>query len=211
MADAGSLTCPECGAPAGPGTVSCAYCGALLQTVACPACFGLIFRGCRFCPRCGARAASVLPRHTAVRCPRCKKKMVASSMGGCVLDQCRKCGGIWLDNAVFRALREDRDKQAAFLPREAPEGPLVQDPTARPLAYLPCPRCGELMNRENFATRSGVVIDRCSRHGVWFDKDELAEIIEFIRAGGLERARQAELDQLAARRRRQQLEGAPEL
>ena len=48
------------------------------------------------------------------------------------------------------------------------------------------------MNRSNFAGCSGVVVDWCKAHGSWFDKDELRRIIEFIRAGGLRKARERE-------------------
>ena len=43
------------------------------------------------------------------------------------------------------------------------------------------------MNRRGFAERSGVIVDICARHGVWFDKDELAHVIEFVEGGGLSR------------------------
>jgi Zn-finger nucleic acid-binding protein len=48
------------------------------------------------------------------------------------------------------------------------------------------------MNRNNFARSSGVIIDVCKQHGIWFDAEELPRIIEFIRAGGLEHARRKE-------------------
>jgi Zn-finger nucleic acid-binding protein len=48
------------------------------------------------------------------------------------------------------------------------------------------------MNRSNFARSSGVIVDLCKQHGVWFDADELPKIIEFINGGGLERAREKE-------------------
>ena len=48
------------------------------------------------------------------------------------------------------------------------------------------------MNRINFARCSGVIVDVCKGHGSWFDASELREIIEFIRAGGLELSRQKE-------------------
>ncbi len=49
------------------------------------------------------------------------------------------------------------------------------------------------MNRSNFAKVSGIVIDTCKEHGVWFDADELPKIIEFIRKGGMEYSRQKEM------------------
>ena len=48
------------------------------------------------------------------------------------------------------------------------------------------------MNRINFAKCSGVVVDICKGHGTWFDAQELSAIVQFIRDGGLEVARQRE-------------------
>jgi Zn-finger nucleic acid-binding protein len=48
------------------------------------------------------------------------------------------------------------------------------------------------MNRSNFARSSGVIIDVCKHHGVWFDADELPKIIGFIHKGGMELAREKE-------------------
>ena len=43
------------------------------------------------------------------------------------------------------------------------------------------------MNRRNYAGTSGVIIDLCRTDGIWFDADELARILVWIRAGGVER------------------------
>jgi len=48
------------------------------------------------------------------------------------------------------------------------------------------------MNRINFARCSGVIVDVCRGHGTWFDRDELSEVVQFIRGGGLDLARQRE-------------------
>jgi Zn-finger nucleic acid-binding protein len=64
--------------------------------------------------------------------------------------------------------------------------------------YAPCPVCKNLMNRVNFAHSSGVIVDVCTRHGTWFDQDELREVLEFISGGGLEAARARELRQTPA-------------
>ena len=42
-------------------------------------------------------------------------------------------------------------------------------------------------NRRNYSGASGVIIDLCKTHGIWFDADELARILVWIRAGGVER------------------------
>ena len=50
------------------------------------------------------------------------------------------------------------------------------------------------MNRVNFAGYSNVIVDICKNHGTCFDRDELRRIIEFIRSGGLDKARRLELE-----------------
>ncbi|MDE2511394.1 MAG: hypothetical protein KGL74_09750, partial [Elusimicrobia bacterium] len=62
--------------------------------------------------------------------------------------------------------------------------------------------CGELMNRFNFAGCSGVILDACKPHGVWFDADELRSIVAFIRDGGMDEAREHELRDLELERAR---------
>ena len=72
-------------------------------------------------------------------------------------------------------------------------------PAAQPERYyIPCPGCGDLMNRKNFAGCSGVVVDVCIKHGVWFDRQELQKIADFIKNGGLHMAREKELANLKA-------------
>ena len=46
------------------------------------------------------------------------------------------------------------------------------------------------MNRRNYAGNSGVIIDLCREHGIWFDAEELARILLWVRAGGTERPKQ---------------------
>ena len=58
------------------------------------------------------------------------------------------------------------------------------------------------MNRMNFARHSGVIVDVCKRHGTWFDRDELRQIVEFIRAGGIDAARDQERAELAIEQQR---------
>ena len=66
--------------------------------------------------------------------------------------------------------------------------------------YIPCPVCSSFMNRVNFAHCSHVVVNICKAHGTWFDKDQLRRIVEFIRAGGMEKARQEEIQELEHKR-----------
>jgi hypothetical protein len=64
------------------------------------------------------------------------------------------------------------------------------------------------MHRVNYGKCSGTVLDVCRDHGTWFDPTELEQIVEFIKAGGLDRARERERAELAAQRRRQAVAAA---
>ena len=58
------------------------------------------------------------------------------------------------------------------------------------------------MNRRNYGKRSGVIVDVCRAHGVWFDNEELTRVLEFVRAGGLQETRRREAEELREERRR---------
>lgn len=45
---------------------------------------------------------------------------------------------------------------------------------------LDCPECKKPMARRVYAGDSGVVIDRCSDHGMWFDDGELAQAVDHV-------------------------------
>jgi len=194
------MNCPSCGAPVSSDATQCDHCGARLAMVACPSCFGMVFVGSKFCSHCGAAISrEEVPAQTVALCPRCQVNMDAVQIGKENLRECTKCEGIWADTASLQKICEDREEQSAVLGTAAhlPEGDAVLETNIR---YLPCPICKKFMNRVNFAHCSHVIVDVCSQHGTWFDKDELRRIVEFIRAGGFERARQEQIQQLEQKR-----------
>lgn len=170
--------------------------------MACAKCFGLMFVGSRFCDHCGAIAAPIevsLEEKTG-DCPRCRVALEQNRIAETPLRSCTKCDGVWLQAATFEAICAEREKQSAvlgFLDKRTLRGtPMTK------INYVPCPDCGQLMNRNNFAQASGVIVDICKHHGVWFDADELPAIIGFIQKGGMELARQRERDELRNERER---------
>lgn len=202
MKTAGSLSCPSCGAAAAPEASECTFCRTRLATVACPACFGLVFVGSRHCVHCGARARE--PRAldgTPWKCPRGHGELRGLALGGAEVGECEACGGLWVEETTFQAIVSDRARQAVV-----PQGGGVAAQGARApsdtVRYVPCPDCGKVMNRVNFSKSSGVIIDACKGHGVWCDADELRRVIEFVRAGGMDVARRKETEALALERRR---------
>jgi Zn-finger nucleic acid-binding protein len=197
-----TLNCPMCGAAASSDATQCEHCGARLATVACPSCFGMIFQGAKFCSHCGAAVArtEVVDRKPKL-CPRCRIPMESVVIGNSPLQECKKCEGLWADVATINQIYNDREKQAAVLGTAAPlETNLTGD--FENVHYLPCPVCQQMMNRVNFANCSHVIVDVCKPHGTWFDKDELRRIVEFIRAGGMDKARAMQIQELEDQRRR---------
>jgi Zn-finger nucleic acid-binding protein len=201
MPTAEILRCPSCGAAASTDATKCSFCGARLATVACPSCFGMMFVGEKFCSHCGAVAQRAEDPHNGnLLCPKCQSAMKSVQVGKSLLWECPSCEGMWVDATTLQQICAEKEQQSAVLgmPVDAP-APAHLETNFR---YIPCPVCAELMNRINFARCSGVVIDVCKSHGTWFDKDELRRIVEFIRGGGLEKARERENADLKAERER---------
>ena len=200
--EAHTLNCLMCGAPTSTDLPNCAHCGARLAKVSCPSCFAMIFEGSKFCPHCGSRADRAgVTAGQLLECPKCNKAMGAVQVGDTTLVECIKCHGLWVDNPTFEKICESREEQAAVLghPMHMQSQGTVKDLKVR---YVRCPVCRDLMHRVNFAKCSGVVLDICKRHGTWFDRDELKHIIDFIRTGGMEKARKKEIAELEEARRR---------
>jgi Zn-finger nucleic acid-binding protein len=113
-------------------------------------------------------------------------------MGQNSLNSCTQCGGLWVSKSVFQAICTRQEEQEAVLGFEPVclQVPAVQEQKTQ-RTYIPCPECGKLMNRKNFSG-SGIVLDWCRDHGSWFDRGELQRIVQFIRDGGLKKARERE-------------------
>jgi Zn-finger nucleic acid-binding protein len=111
---------------------------------------------------------------------------------------CSQCGGQFVEHALLRELIERREAYGAAVPRRVKRW----SPTVEPVHYVPCPLCATLMTRRNFGSSSGVIVDVCTEHGIWFDLGELPRILAFVETGGLAQARRRELANLEAARSR---------
>ncbi|MEK7724652.1 MAG: zf-TFIIB domain-containing protein [Acidobacteriota bacterium] len=195
-----ALNCPNCGAGALSDYARCNFCETRLKTVACPSCFGLMFIGSQHCSHCGEKVvqAETAKAERSGDCPRCKIALNSLQIQEISLLECLKCGGFWSDSETFENICAERESQANVLGfignKHFPKTNIA-------INYVPCPDCKQLMNRNNFARFSGVILDICKQHGVWFDAEELPKIIEFIRRGGLDHARHKEKIQLQEQRR----------
>jgi len=163
----------------------------------------MMFIGSRHCPHCGAEAAEAKAAELSIlKCPRCKGDMSSVSIGGESMGECERCGGLWIEVSAFDRICADREKQSIVLGGAslAPAPQAEANGKVASVRYIPCPQCGNLMNRINFARCSGVIVDVCRGHGTWFDRDELSEVVQFIRGGGLDLARQKEKREIESQR-----------
>lgn len=198
--DAGTLHCQSCGATVGENDLRCPYCNSQLATLACPKCLGTVSLNASHCPRCGAEIHRHEDTATDTSCPGCKCKLFHTSVGDAHLDQCHACGGVWVAQTEFEKIagdREERGEVLGTLPMVAPK----QEIKLEEVHYRPCPSCGKLMNRTNYGHTSGVVLDLCKDHGLWFDRDKLRRVLQFIEGGGLDRSRAREQQELEDQRR----------
>lgn len=119
------------------------------------------------------------------KCPRCAVELVdARSARGC-----RACGGLWVEEAILTEMI------LAMLPPR-PQSRLVLAVLDRSGAPIGCPTCGEAM--EATAIHE-VILDRCARHGIWFDARELEDALREVALSGHAPLREVEIDLVAAR------------
>jgi len=212
--DAAVVRCSSCGGPREEGAASCRFCEADftlherdLDTV-CPECLARISNRARFCHHCGTRLVAELVAcdQTPLVCPVCGEPhhLTGRRVGKIAVLECGRCVGLWLGNEAFRQVTEEASSDAlhidfSFQPkRPAPARSQPQQQRAR---YRKCALCGRFMHRRNFGRRSGVIIDVCRDHGVWFDAEELPRIVAWIRSGGLAKANEERAAKAAREKR----------
>jgi Zn-finger nucleic acid-binding protein len=118
-------------------------------------------------------------------------------VGDVDLLECASCDGTWIETESFDRLCSQREQQAAFVQKRADaRGARTQTSAADRIRYRPCPKCGKMMNRQNFGRLSGAIIDTCVRHGSFLDRGELHQVVQFILDGGFDRMRKAEIARL---------------
>ncbi len=177
----------------------------MYETKNCDHCGKDINAALMICPFCGGhikdKTGDIPPC-----CPRCKKPLVTYTQSpplqgegrggdgvfsGDKYELCPDCGGLWLDRGKFRRATRESDvyREESLIINE-----YVKKPSQDTVTYIPCVRCGKVMNRKNFAKISGVIIDECGNHGVWLDAGEIEKIRHFIADGGLERVQDREIE-----------------
>lgn len=112
-----------------------------------------------------------------MKCPSCKETLVIIELNNVEVDYCTNCKGIWLDSGELELLMEDENKRSELFQSLIVINNLKEK-------KLKCPVCNETMEKVKHKDISAVN-DKCiHNHGIWFDKDELIQIIEYSSISG---------------------------
>jgi len=197
--DASVVRCSGCGAPREAMSTACVHCGSDftlherdLHTV-CPNCLARVSDRARYCHHC-AHLLTSQPLSSATSehgCPECGSgQMLANREISPELPhvlECSLCAGMWLGLDAIEQLIDLETRRGAGGRTVASADALTSEPFSQQnRAYRPCAACQQLMMRRNFGRgESNVIVDICRQHGVWFDANELAALLRWMRSGGL--------------------------
>ena len=203
--EAAVVRCSSCGAPRQGQGLNCSFCDSVftlhernLHTI-CPGCMARISDQARYCHSCGLtispQASAGTPSEYA--CPACPdgQRLVSRRLDERDLSvlECGRCAGLWVGTDVFERLASNAEEvktavEALGTGPAAPNTIRVQRLSSEQRLYRSCAICGSLMHRRNYGRKSGVIVDTCRSHGIWFDQGELARILRWLKSGGARRA-----------------------
>jgi Zn-finger nucleic acid-binding protein len=184
MTEARTYRCPTCGGEVEEQARTCRWCGAPVATIRCAHCFHMNGPEAIHCSGCG-REIGLAPvgDPDSWKCPHCDVRFEAIPTSAGTLHDCPHCGGQFVDHELLQDLLEQK-QTCVVVPRSLRRNNPLRDP----VRYIPCPACGALMNRRNFGRTSGVIVDVCTQHGIYFDQGELPQVLAFVERGGLAQA-----------------------
>lgn len=207
------------------------------RNTVCASCFVRVSDAARFCHHCGEAIGPEqrVGEGTERACPACEpgkapRRLRSRSLGEgeektYPVLECNVCAGLWVGLDTFAALaaRARTESPLPMIPRQAEPAPggkvpsrakARHDPEPGTRFYRKCPVCDAVMNRVNYGhkdARSGVIVDVCGRHGIWFDDEELVRVLQYLHHRIDEKARRQSDDREARRRLRESARTTPRL
>lgn len=162
--------CTNCSAPLPDNSIRCEYCNSRNDTD---------LKGVHYYTTHESESERI--------CPRCDVRLRTIDLklnGTFLIERCDQCLGLFFDPNELETLLEATVTNVFTIDRNRLDGINTAKNDEYGVSYIKCPVCRAIMNRINFGTRSGVVIDRCKNHGVWLDGGELRHLFEWMKAGG---------------------------
>ncbi|HEY9162409.1 MAG TPA: zf-TFIIB domain-containing protein [Desulfomonilia bacterium] len=102
-----------------------------------------------------------------MKCPCCSNVLITLEFEGFELDRCFECRGIWLDSGELEfLLGAETGNEYVKTMKTA-----VTSEKGKK-----CPICSVKMAKMTIGFKN-IIFDRCSSHGIWFDRGELEKIL----------------------------------
>jgi len=163
--------CINCAAPLPPNSIECQYCGSRNDTdLKGVHDFTTNELDCdRICPKCDISLRTIDLKVN----------------GKFLIERCDHCFGLFFDPGELEAILDASVQNVYTINLKKLDNiNNAMTPKATQVTYIKCPVCSKFMNRVNFGTKSGVVVDRCKEHGIWLNGGELRHLFEWKKAGG---------------------------
>ena len=194
--------CTNCSAPLPQASILCEYCGSRND---------IDLKGVHY-----YTTHEVESERTCPRCTIGLKTIDLNISGKFFIERCDECFGLFFDPNELEALLEATVSNVFTINKSQLDANKAATRTdERGAFYIKCPVCSKIMNRVNFGTNSGVIVDHCKEHGVWLDGGELRHLFEWMKAGGKllqqekeQERRRVETRELEQERRRLQRESS---
>jgi Zn-finger nucleic acid-binding protein len=163
----------------------------------CKSCSAPLAANTNICQYCGVRNDvdlqnkqdyTVVVQESERLCPHCRIPLQIIDLkvkGDFYIERCQTCFGLFFVPGEIEALLDSSVSEGTNINWQLLDN-INQEryPIDHKVKYLKCPVCQVLMNRVNFGYRSGVVVNRCMKHGVWLDSGEITHLLEWKKAGG---------------------------
>lgn len=163
--------CINCSAPLPSNSIVCEYCGSRNDT-----------------DLKGVHTYTVHEPESARICPRCNiplKTIDLKLKGKFLIEKCDQCFGLFFDTDELETLLNLSVKNVHNINRTKLNNIIdIFNKKDSKVSYIKCPVCSNIMNRVNFGYKSGVIVDKCSKHGIWLEAGELRHLFEWMKAGG---------------------------
>lgn len=163
--------CINCAAPLPANAIVCDYCGSRNDT-----------------DLMGVHTYTTHELETGRICPRCDIALQTIDLkieGKFFIERCDHCFGLFFDTGELEALLEASVKHVYGINfKKLTHITDTMAPDTLKVSYIKCPVCSKYMNRSNFGSRSGVIVNACGDHGIWLDSGELRRLFEWKKAGG---------------------------
>lgn len=116
---------------------------------------------------------------SVVSCPRCEIALKKVRLGLI----CRQCEGCWFNfQELDKALAASDEALIAYGLQPTLRGDVS---SVSLTATINCPVCDSKLQRFPYMVDSGVMVDVCSKHGMWLDDGELGAIRSYCRYAGV--------------------------